>query len=296
MAPRLSICIPSFQHGEFIGATLASALASAPDNAEIIVLDDASADNTLEVLATFHDGRLRVERNERRLGLAGNFNRCLEVARGTYLKILCDDDLLYPGAIDTLAAALDRFPSATFATSAWNVIDDSDAVIETMRCVSHAPPDGRLVDLREIAASSRLYKNRIGGPSNVLLRREPLRGLRFSPDYVQMVDWDFWLRALNQGPLVYVPVVLSAYRRHFGATTATERGRTPEELLEISVGLKSLPGSERAIARGNVKRLQALCCLRAAGSALGRAASGRFRAAAHDAGVSKRALAALIRQ
>jgi GT2 family glycosyltransferase len=293
VAPRFSICIPSFQHGEFIGATLASALTSAPPDAEIVILDDGSKDDTLEILSKFQDGRLRVEQNERHLGLAGNFNRCLEVARGAYLKILCDDDLLYPGAIETLVTALERFPSATFATSAWNVIDESSTVTKTMRCVADAPPDGRLVDLSEIAASSWLYKNRIGGPSSVMIRTESLRTLKFNPDFSQMVDWEFWLRALARGPLVCVPAVLSAYRRHSGATTASQRGGTAEELLRISLSLTSAAAPERAILRSNVKRLQILCFLRAAGSALGCAATGRFRTAAHDAGVAKRAIVAL---
>jgi glycosyltransferase involved in cell wall biosynthesis len=264
--PRVSICIPTYNHAKFVGRALDTALEQSEADLEVVVLDDGSTDGTFEIASSYRDPRLRVEGGQRHLGHGENFNRSLDAAKGTYIKILCDDDFLYPGAISRLADGLDRFPDATFATSAWDLLDDVASVKRTRRLLEHAPDDGTLVDLRQIVVSSRLWRNRIGSPSSVLLRKTALTGLRFNPQYRQMMDWDLWLQLLKRGPLVYFPQVLSAYQWHSETLTAKQvpLAQTATDLLTISTVLAdSLPDFRAAISSWDVKRLQGLCCLNA---------------------------------
>jgi glycosyltransferase involved in cell wall biosynthesis len=264
--PRISICIPSYNHGRFLSQTIESVLSQPDTDIEVVLLDDGSTDETLDIAASVKDQRFRVTQNPERLGLGRNFNRCLDVAAGTYVKVLCDDDLLYPGALTQLANALDRFPQAPFATSGWHIVGDQGDVIETIRLRDDSVATESLVALREVAKSSWLFRNRIGGPSTVLLRRSALEGVRFNPECKQMLDWELWLQLMRRGPLVYVPRVLSAYRQHSATQSALqwERAQAASDLLDLSLEMEAwLPSLRGSITRFDLKRLQGLCSSKA---------------------------------
>src|SRR2546423_8587516 len=90
--PLVSVCIPTFNGARWIKESLNSALAQSYRPLEIIIIDDASTDETVKVLRSFKDDRIRLFVNEQRLGLACNWNRCVELARGEFIKFLFQDD------------------------------------------------------------------------------------------------------------------------------------------------------------------------------------------------------------
>ena len=102
-----SVTIPSFNHARFIGRTIESVLNQQLRDLDIVVVDDCSTDNSFEVASQYTcDPRVRCERNERNLGVAGNWNRCLELARGPLVMVFGSDDLL---DADYLALASELF-------------------------------------------------------------------------------------------------------------------------------------------------------------------------------------------
>jgi glycosyltransferase involved in cell wall biosynthesis len=112
-SPRLSICISTLNRAEFLCATLVKMLPQLTDQCEVIVVDNASSDNTPEVATELarRDDRLRYLRRHDNLGLDGNFDRAIELARGDYCWLMSDDDLLRPGAIAAVLDAVAMDPS-----------------------------------------------------------------------------------------------------------------------------------------------------------------------------------------
>jgi abequosyltransferase len=104
---KLSVCIATLNRGNFIGATLESIISQATEAVEIVVLDGASTDNTEEVVRRFQDRfpRLRFVRQERNMGVDHDFAEAIALARGEYCWLFSDDDLMKPGAIQTVLAA-----------------------------------------------------------------------------------------------------------------------------------------------------------------------------------------------
>src|SRR5579885_2083954 len=96
-----TIAIPVYNRAQLVRQALESALAQDLENTEILVIDNCSTDGTWETLHEYSDPRLRLVRNPTNVGLFGNLNRCLELAEGKYLRILCSDDRLLPGCIRT---------------------------------------------------------------------------------------------------------------------------------------------------------------------------------------------------
>lgn len=110
---KLTICITTFNRGRFIGETLDSILPQLTSACEILVIDGASSDNTQEVVAEYSrrfDSVLYVRQEENR-GFDRDCDRAVELASGEYCWLMTDDDLLKPGAIDLVLAALDDNPS-----------------------------------------------------------------------------------------------------------------------------------------------------------------------------------------
>jgi glycosyltransferase involved in cell wall biosynthesis len=92
---KVSICIPNYNYGVYIGDTIQSILNQTYTDFELIVVDDASTDNSMDVITSFHDKRLKVHRNEFNLGITANWNKCLEYATGDYIAIFHSDDVYH---------------------------------------------------------------------------------------------------------------------------------------------------------------------------------------------------------
>lgn len=124
----VSAVIPNYNHARYLPAAVRALAAQQPPPAEIIVVDDASTDNSLEVLEAL--GRdiatLRVVRHEQNAGAIAALNRGLNEARSALVYFGAADDLTEPGLIARLGNALAEHPGAAFASGEAKLIDMSD--------------------------------------------------------------------------------------------------------------------------------------------------------------------------
>src|SRR6266849_5919778 len=115
MAERVSICLPAYNHGAYLGAAIESALSQTWTDLEVVVSDNCSTDDTRQVVEAYakRDARVRYSLGENHVPMHDNFNRCARLARGAYLKYLCADDVLEPQCVKRMLAALEANPDAT---------------------------------------------------------------------------------------------------------------------------------------------------------------------------------------
>lgn len=260
MPPRVSICIPSYNHGSYLGLSIKSALEQTIRDLEVIVLDDGSSDNSLDICKGIADSRFRWSQNEQRLGLSGNFNACLEAALGEYVLILCDDDLLEPFAVELMATALDRNPDAVFAVCRRRVLSTKGVAQDLISALPVGIVPGDLV-----VRISALCFNIIGEPSAVLIRRSALCGGQFFDVRMQqMVDWEFWLRLLALGPLLSLGDVGATYREHPEAMSSKNRltGRVVSDLLVLCNSIEEDPATYPPVHASRIRIARLLCFLR----------------------------------
>lgn len=102
MNPEVSIIIPAHNTENYIARAINSALGQTLTNLEVIVVDDASTDATLEVIKSFTDSRLRVYVNQQNLGVSGTRNRALREAKGNWIAVLDSDDWYAPDRLEKL--------------------------------------------------------------------------------------------------------------------------------------------------------------------------------------------------
>jgi len=101
--PSFSICIPNYNYGHYIAETIQSILNQTYQNFEIIVADNASTDNSIEVIKSFDDPRIRLIRNQYNIGFAPNLQHATMHAENDFLNLLSSDDLMKPNALETYA-------------------------------------------------------------------------------------------------------------------------------------------------------------------------------------------------
>ena len=207
--PSVTVIVTTYERPALLPGAVASALAAGESVLEVLVLDDGSTDETPAVAAQLaaDDSRVHVHRHEN-CGQAATTNRGFELARGDVTMLLCDDDLLAPGAADFVARALIDDAGAVAAYGDFELLDEQGGVIE--RFVPAAMSlRGLLLDHHnEIGPGAGVRTDvarRVGG-WDVRLRHTP--------------DADFWMRVGLHGGFAYVPHVLGGWRRHDGQITA----------------------------------------------------------------------------
>jgi glycosyltransferase involved in cell wall biosynthesis len=196
-----SVVLAAYEGSQFIGTQLDSIVAQLARDDEVIVSDDASRDETVEIVAGRNDPRIRVLRNPRRLGYVKNFERAIASARGEYIVFSDQDDVWLPNKLSAVCAALERTPC---------VVSDAIVVDESLREL-HAS----YFQLRQVTSftfTSTFVKPCFIG-ATMACRRSYLETLMPFPSGV---PHDFWisLNAAWEGNLEIIRDPLILYRRH----------------------------------------------------------------------------------
>jgi glycosyltransferase involved in cell wall biosynthesis len=151
-APQVTTVIPVYNGQAYLQATLESVANQTRPPTRLIVLDDASTDNTLEIARRFTGLPCESIRNERNLGLFPNHNRALDFAAETdYLHILHANDLIRPAFYEQLLQPMTSVPGLAMAFSGYELIDDAGAMIGPVRSGPAGP--ARPVSLKSLLIS-----------------------------------------------------------------------------------------------------------------------------------------------
>jgi len=210
---KISVCIPTFNGADYIRQAIHSVLEQDYQDYEIIVVDNASTDQTAAIVDSIRllpgGDRIRVYGNDQNIGLAGNLNKCLEYARGEYIKFLCVDDLLLAGCLGKMAAGLDTHPNVTVVCGGRLAVNKTG---ESLGFRRYAPRTA-VVSGYKVISRCLFIGNLIGEPTAVMFRKRDLVS-HFREDLPQLMDIEMWFRLLEQGDLLSLKDPLCAIRIH----------------------------------------------------------------------------------
>lgn len=228
--PLVSVCIPTFNGDRFISEAISSIFSQTYSPLEIIISDDGSTDQTLEIVKRFQENtsvQLSIFSHEP-LGLAENCNFAIDRAKGKYIKFLFQDDILSPNCIAEMVqlAEQDEEIGLVFSPREMCFVDevaetDPDLILvyQDFQNIHQAWSSLQPIQRgEELLSDPHLLKhpiNKIGEPSTVLIRREVLEQVGgFDPQLNQLVDLDLWLRIMGGYKVGFVNQVLSYFRLH----------------------------------------------------------------------------------
>ncbi len=229
--PFVSICIPTFNGARWIQDCLESALAQTYPRFEVLIIDDASTDDTVELVRALDDERIRLLVNDRNIGLARNWNKCLEMSRGDFIKFLFHDDILYPDCVEKMMQLLISDEKIGLVFAPRDVLVEGDRETELTKiwlqnCKTlhtrfrSIEPVNHGRDLFAQYLNRGLRGNWIGEPSSVLIRKECFTRLGvFNPNLYQVCDVEMWLRIMFTYDIGFLPEKLTAFRFHPDSTS-----------------------------------------------------------------------------
>jgi glycosyltransferase involved in cell wall biosynthesis len=207
--PEVSVIIPAYDRAQSVGDAITSVLAQEGVALEVIVVDDASTDDTAAVVAAMTDPRLRLIRHPRNMGVSAARNTGIDAARGDLIAFQDSDDLWLPGNLAAQVAALHAAPKAV--ASYCGMIVENPEVVGGKGSFYMPPKDQRV-------RSGDLHLALLGGnfisTQTLVVRRAAIGQVgAFDPGLPALVDWDFVLRLSALGPIMLVdkPLVQQRY-------------------------------------------------------------------------------------
>lgn len=218
--PEVSVVIPSYNHGRFIARAVDSVLSSSFTELELVIVDDGSTDDTLEVLRPYRNHpKLRVRTQENR-GAHAALNVGLSLAEGELLFVLNSDDAYHPERIQRFVKRFRDDPEVVLAASWIEVVNGEDGPLGVKRGHVNMPPwpppsAGPFLSALGEPGLALLETNFISTTSNLAFRHSLLdeAGLDFLPlRYTH--DWEFILASCRHGRLAMVDEPLVRYRVH----------------------------------------------------------------------------------
>ena len=210
--PKISVCIPVYNGSEFIKIAIDSVLNQSFKDFELIIVDNQSTDNTVEIIKEYKDDRIKLFINETNIGMIPNWNKALSYATGDYLKILPADDFIYPKCLELQSAILDndKAKRISFVCSSRHIINDAGKVLFVRKFSSKS------FEINNFKAFNKVIRaggNILGEGGAVMFRRETQEKVGpFNSDIFYLLDLDQWFKILLHGHLYVIADVLSAFR------------------------------------------------------------------------------------
>lgn len=240
--PLVSVVIPAFNNAHFIEAAVESVLAQTMTDYELIVSDHSSTDGTWTLLQQYQSrDRVRLTQLPGGGGAVANWNAVSAQASGSYIKLLCGDDLIYPHCLEQQVTEIERH-SAVLTACPRDIIDPKGKVVIKGRGLGGLRRPMAGAAAARIAAKS--GANQLGEPGSVLMRREVLEGAGYwdSRD-PYLIDLQTYCHVLVEGDFAPTLQPLAAFRMNDGQLTVQMAKRQRHDFTSFQKRLaKEHPG------------------------------------------------------
>ncbi len=220
--PRVSVIIPVYNTEKWVGHCIESLLEQTYDDFEAIFIDDCSTDRSCEVIASYHDERIRLYRNEQNLGAAATRNKAIDLARGEFIAQLDSDDYSTPDRLEKQVAFLDTHPEIDICSTWYRMVDGEGRLLRTFE--NPTGPD----DLKVHTLFGSVLHN-----SGVMMRREKFlaTGERYRPGMAE--DFDLWNRLAFHMRFANIPEYLLYWVRREDQTSTRLKHLQDESARQV---------------------------------------------------------------
>lgn len=234
-APSVSLCVPTYNGETYLRECLESALVQTHTDLEVLIVDDDSTDDTLAIVEEFRrrDARLVLHRNASNQGLVANWNRCVALAHGQWIKFLFQDDVLDRRCIERMLA--DEQGATPLVICRRQILCEGDVEDQDREKFLEFVRNNSIADMfpgrAAIGAEDFIEKflrdpthNWIGEPTAALIHRSAFERFgSFNQALVSLCDWEFFARVAVHAGLRLVDDQLATFRVHRLSTSGAQR-------------------------------------------------------------------------
>lgn len=225
--PFISIIIPTYNRGYCIANAIESILNQTYQNFEIIVVDDCSSDNTMEVIKSINDERIVFHRNSRNIGPASSRNQGIKLSRYDYIAFQDSDDIWEASKLEKQINMCINHNNPCMVYTKM-IVTDNDTISSFM-----PSPEMPFNKLSENVYPYLLEQNFIGAPT-VLLPKAIIYDVGgFRDDLSALEDWELFLRIAKRYDVLYIDEPLHIYNVHTSNTVSSNYPKYLESMVKI---------------------------------------------------------------
>lgn len=243
--PLVSVLMTTFNRSDFISAAIESILKSTYTNFELIIVDDCSTDNTVDIIRYYSnlDERIFLYENEKNIGDYPNRNRAASLAKGVFLKYVDADDYIYPSGLSILVKMMSAFPSAGYGLCSLD--QDVDKPYPFMLSPREAY-------IRHYFKSSLFHK----APLSSIIRKESWLVVGGFPEIRTTSDYEMWHKLSAHFDVVLMPSGIVWYREHEAQeATFTRKNPINSTIQYENVIQRSLESSDCPLSNGEKNKI-----------------------------------------
>lgn len=220
--PLVTVLMALYNGGEYLRQTVRSILNQTYDNFEFLIVNDCSTDDSLEIIESFRDARIKVYNNPRNLGQTPSLNLGVRLSQGDYFARIDGDDLALPRWLQAQVNAIEKYPDYSVISSYAVAIDEKNRIKKVYR-----PPLKREdIILRSLVAPP------IHHVGSVLKKKDIIKVGGYNERYIYAADYELWERLINNDfKITTTPEILVAIREHSHSVSRSEHGR--RDLVEV---------------------------------------------------------------
>ena len=208
--PLVSVNMPVYNGAAYIEAAIESVVQQTYPHWELIVVNDASTDDTVQIVNSFKDDRIKLIHNQTQLGLAHVRNVAIAASKGKYIAILDSDDIAGKDRLALQLAFLEAHPKHCLVCSWVNAIDANGVSINQQQFM-----------YTDAELSTVLFFHNCIAQSSVMLRRSMLPDeAPYDPAFPPAEDYQLWVRMLRKHPAHLMQQTLLHYRLHEANSSA----------------------------------------------------------------------------
>lgn len=243
-APKIEVFIPSYNGEKYIGKAIQSLLNQTYTDFYLHIVDNSSKDDTLKIVKEIKDKRIIIHKNKRNIGMFSNMNKCLSIAKASYVKILCCDDILDPKCLEKQVNILEKNSRVSLVFGSSSVISAEGKPFFRRRFFSSDLLIPGEILIKKILKSGR---NPIGEPSSIMLRRDIItkKKIIFDKSFSYISDLDMWIKILKHGDGYYIDELLSSFRIHESSATS----KLLKKMVKEHISLMKRYGKEFNVSR-----------------------------------------------
>ena len=230
MSPTVSVILPSYNHAKYVDACISAFLCQTFQDFELIIIDDASTDDTVARIRSYEDPRITLIAREHNRGVAAGMNEGFRRAKAEVVCFFATDDLPDSDYLKQVVSVFERAPSAVAAYFPLRKIREDGTAMEQDCFLPYGV--GRF----EILRRSFLQGNQLPSPGMVIRRESALKS-RLPEGVCQYSDWMFNNRLLLIGEIYLGEQPLLSYRVSPSSLSAPSQGSISRDRLETRIML-----------------------------------------------------------
>jgi glycosyltransferase involved in cell wall biosynthesis len=228
----ISICIPNYNNAKYLEKCIQSALNINYENKEIILVDDNSSDNSLEIAESFSSS-IKIFKNETNIGQAKNTNKSISLSKGDFIVILHSDDQLLSNFGEKLVPLLENNDNIIMAIGERKETDENEKIVSIT-------PFYNTDCFIEGEKQAKVFMMMSFLPCQVLFRRDTfIKSGQVNEKHIVNLDGLLWFQLSLLGDVAYIQEEVCIYRIHAENTTS-KYNKTINHMMEYYITLSEM--------------------------------------------------------